>query len=67
MPPLRVPPDGADQGVRDRLRASEKPEFVIFDAVRQVVTESGVLATLVWRRPQDSTMLHELRSLPKTP
>ena len=42
---------------RARLRASEKPER-IFDAVRQVVTESGVLATRD-RRALDSTILHD--------
>ena len=40
---------------RARLRASEKPERV-FDAVRQVVTESGVLASRD-RRALDSTIL----------
>ena len=42
---------------RARLRASEKPER-IFDAVRQVVTESGVLATRD-RRALDSTILDD--------
>ena len=42
---------------RARLRVSEKPER-IFDAVRQVVTESGVLATRD-RRALDSTILHD--------
>ena len=42
---------------RARLRASEKPER-IFDAVRQVVTESGVLASRD-RRALDSTILHD--------
>ena len=42
---------------RARLRASDKPER-IFDAVRQVVTESGVLATRD-RRALDSTILHD--------
>ena len=42
---------------RARLRASEKPEG-IFDAVRQVVTESGVLANRD-RRALDSTILDD--------
>ena len=42
---------------RARLRASEKPER-IFDAVRQVVTESGVLANRD-RRALDSTILDD--------
>ena len=42
---------------RARLRASEKPER-IFDAVRRVVAESGVLATRD-RRALDSTILHD--------
>ena len=42
---------------RARLRASEKPER-IFDAVRQVVTESGVLANKD-SRALDSTILHD--------
>ena len=42
---------------RARLRASDKPER-IFDAVRQVVVESGVLATRD-RRALDSTILHD--------
>ena len=42
---------------RARLRASDKPER-IFDAVRQVVTESGVLTTRD-RRALDSTILHD--------
>ena len=42
---------------RARLRASERPER-IFDAVRRVVAESGVLATRD-RRALDSTILHD--------
>ena len=42
---------------RARLRASDRPER-IFDAVRQVVTESGVLANKD-RRALDSTILHD--------
>ena len=42
---------------RARLRDSEKPER-IFDAVRQVVAESGVLANKD-RRALDSTILHD--------
>ena len=42
---------------RARLRASDRPER-IFDAVRQVVVESGVLANRD-RRALDSTILHD--------
>ena len=42
---------------RARLRASERPER-IFDAVREVITESGVLENR-GRRVLDSTILHD--------
>ena len=42
---------------RARLRNSDRPER-IFDAVRQVITESGVLANR-GRRALDSTILHD--------
>ena len=42
---------------RARLRASDRPER-IFDAVRQVITESGVLEKRS-RRALDSTILHD--------
>ena len=42
---------------RARLRASERPER-IFDAVREVITESGVLENR-GRRALDSTILHD--------